>query len=193
MTVLGKHTIAETRDLMRSLQFRINACLDQQNKILMARSGPPTEKQFQTEQDLKTLVLRWNKVRDEETRKLTILSLGAPLVPAHMQPSEDSYVAVNKAVAVDFPRLITVQQQLDVQSRELEIPELNFDKIPPQDSPDMDFAALKKLDSAIAEGEKQAKAAAGTVKEAAKSNVGLMIGLGLAGAAGVVVLTKVYL
>jgi len=193
MTILGKHTITETRDLIRSLQFRVSNAMNQQNKVILARSGPPTEKQMQTELDLKILVPRWNKVRDDETQKLTLLSVTNPLAPADMIACEDSWVAVNKAVAVDFPRLITIEQQLDVQSKALDIPPIDFSKIPPQNAPDLDFAALKKLDKAIADGEKAAKEAGGAVKEAAKSNVGLLIGAGLVGVVGIVVVTKVYL
>ncbi len=197
MTILGQHTVAETRDLIRACEFRVNKNLQQLQRIQSFRLRPPSLEQFEAQQKLDTdmanFVKKWTNVRDRETLLMTASMLANPAVAPFIMPAESSYKAIDGAFRVDIPHFKDIEQRIDAEARLLNMAPTDLGGIPAQNSPDADFAALKKLDSAIAAGEKAAKDAGKAAGEAAKSNMGLVIGAGVVGVVGIVVLTKVYL
>jgi len=193
MTILGQHTIAETRDLIRTLEFRINKNLRQYELIRSLRMLPKTRVQADLDRDVAAFANRWIIVRDRQTLLMAASIVSNPKVSPLIIPAETNFQAIDKATRLDNPRLIEIQQRINAEAIDLSLPAVDLKGIPPQGSPDADFVALKKLDAAIAAGEETAKRATTEIGKAAKSNVGLLVGLGVVGVLGVVVATKVYL
>ncbi len=193
MTIMGLHTVAETRDLIRFLEFRINQNMKQWELIKTKRLPPATGAQRQLDDDIVVFMKRWVTVRDESTLIMLAAVLANPSVAPFLLPAEQQFVAVDEATRRDNPRLMDIQGRIDEEAHQQNLPSVDLSKIPPQNSPDTDFEALRKLDAAIKDGEEAAAKAAAKAKDAAKSNVGLIIGAVGVGVVGVVVATKVYL
>ncbi len=168
MTLFGKHTVAETRDLIRASDFRINKVIKQYEKVLASRVGPKTSLQSRLDSDMSAFVNRWIDVRDNTTLKLAFIVMTHP-VPTEILTCEPEFVDVTNAVSRTEPRLMDVQQRVENEAAILALPPVNFEGLPSQNSTDVDFAALRKLDAEITKAEIAAKeAAAATQKAAAK-------------------------
>ncbi len=186
MTILGLHTIAETRDLMRSLEFRINKNVQQLQRIQMQRLQPQTATQTQLDTDMGTFVKRWVDVRDTQALIMAAAMAANPGIIPQILPAEKQFQAIVNASSVDDPRLKVIEASIDAEAASLGLPPTDLSGQPAQNSPDADFLALKKLDTAIT-------AAQTVAGNAAKSNTGLLIGAGIVGVLGIVIVTKVYL
>lgn len=197
MTILGNHTVGETRDFIRAAEYRINKNVQQWQRIKSFRLRPPTAvelaDQNQTDTQMDAFLKNWTTVRDRETLLMTASMISSPLAPTSIVPAESSYKAVTGALQVRVPHFKEIEQHIDAEAARLELTPTDLKGIPSQNTTDVDFAALRKLDAAIKDGEEAAKKANKAVGEAAKSNIGLMAGgavvLVLAGG----VLAKVYL
>jgi hypothetical protein len=193
MTILGQHTVAETRDFLRSTNYRVNAIVNQWEAVRKRRVPPNTPEQTALDTKVVAFVRRWTNVRDQQTALLAASMLSNPMVSPSVLPAEVNFVAVTNAVQRTDPRLIEVQGEVNAEAVSLALPALDLSKNPPQDSPDLDFGTLKVLDNAIAHGEAAAKAAGTGVVNAAKSNTGLIVLGTLAVVGGGIVAVKVYL
>jgi hypothetical protein len=186
MTILGQHTVAETRDLIRAIEFRVNKDVQQFGRIQAQRLNPPTAAQTKLDSDMTAFIREWTDTRDKQTVLMTASVLANPSVAPFILPAEKQFVAINDVVSVRIPHLMDIEQRIDTEAANIGLAPTDRSGAPPQNSPDADFVALKKLDSAIKDGETAAKGAA-------KSNTGLIIGAAVLGVIGVVVVTKVYL
>lgn len=183
MTVLGNHTIAETRDLMKVVENRFKE---------VDKGFQQISSQYKTEHpdDYRLLALDWEKEKkhwtDESNAvaiKLTILNTG--LSPATLIPAEDEYKRI--LGFVEYGASSGVERRAgDLRDCELRIEKALGRQLiygrPDMNSSDADSAALKKVDAAIKAGEKGAQAASKGLLDAATTKPGLMF-LGGAGAA----------
>ncbi len=150
MTILGQHTIAETRDLIRFNEFRINKYLNRLQQLQMRRLQPISVEQQQLDNDMTIFVKRWVDVRDKNTLAMAAGMAANPGVVPEILPAESNFVAINKATSIDNPRFITIEQRVDAESAAAGLAEVDLSASPGQNSPDADFLAMRKLDAAIA-------------------------------------------
>ncbi len=173
MTILGQHTVAETRDLMRALQFRINRIDEQWFKIQELRRGK-TEAQERIDADWISFQRVWTDTRDKQAMLLG-LSIGSnPNVHPAVLPAEPNYKAIIDVVQVRIPHLKDMEQRIDAEAAALQLPPTDLSGIPPQNSPDVDMRALAKLDAAIAAAGNPLGKPGGT-DSVAKSPLGMIL------------------
>ncbi len=195
MTILGQHTIDETRHLMKTVEFRIQAT--EKTAATISRrfidENPILFTDIQL--DWTAFKARWAIARDKALKDILMLNAGQPLVPASAIPAEFVFKNIQRAINVGGGETFTKGDLMDCILR---IESAANTRIDEKDAPlpsgfDPDFAAYRQVDTVIRNGEEAARKAAEAATKAAKSNIGLMIlgGFGLV-AAGVVV-SKVYL
>jgi hypothetical protein len=189
MTILGKHTIDEARMIMRTAEFRMERAKTLINLM------PFTKENVQLVKDWNEFVeVRWKNAHNQAQAGMLSLKLANPLVPENSMPCEKEYMliihAMNKQEGLiqkgDLSDLIGRLEKASGQS-------LDESGHPVPAGFDPDLAAYQEVDKRIKAGEKTAKDVGEAAKGAAKSNIGLIIGLSALGIAGVVVATKVYL
>jgi hypothetical protein len=193
MTIMGKHTIAETREHIALIKFRVKAM----DKLITDNPPKPNDDAaIGSITRYTTWRMNWVKESDAVITDLTLLSLGAPLVPADTQPSEKDWVriivAVNKEnVPSSFEPGTMKFVMEDVENRlgkkmDLSDFRANFPETSKVGDPDLE--GLKKLDATIKAGEAAAKAG----KEGIKTGIGAVpwyawpIGAAVIGAVGFV-------
>jgi len=171
MTVLGKHTIDETRQLMRTIEFRIERAQPLVNRL------PFTKENVQLVKEWNEFVeVRWKNAHDQALDRILLLKVNNPLIREDLVPAEGEFNLVmkarnqqgeNKVVPGDLSDLISRLEKGSGQS-------LNEEghPLPPEFDPDIE--AFKKADATIKAGEAAAKAAATAVeqqKEKAKKGI----------------------
>ena len=193
MTILGKHTIDETRHLIAVAQFRINRTNDLVNQL------PYTAENVQLVKDWNEFVeVRWKQAHALALEGILGLKLANPLVPEHSMPAETQYMRIVNAMNKQ-EGLIQKGDLTDFISRFEAATDKKFDSEgqPVPEGWDPDLAAYQEVDATIKAGEKIATEVKTEVMAAAKSYLGLTIGLGLGAVAlvvgGTVLATKVYL
>jgi len=191
MTILGRHTVAETRDLIRATEFRVNQNLKYWESIRARRTGARTPDQTLLDSDIAKFVDRWTTVRDTQTLAMLASVLANPGVAPFILPAEDQFVAIDNATRRTNPRLGDIQGRLEKEAATVGLPGVDLSATPAQNSPDADFAALGKLDQAIAAiGNPLGKP--GGSDSVATSPIGLVVigGVALAGLVGVLYVKK---
>lgn len=186
MTILGQHTIAETRDLIRSLQFRITKNDQQLSKVQQQRLAPPTATQVALDNDWVAFIRVWTDERDKNTLAMAAGMAANPGVAPFVLPAESNFKAITNVTQARVPHLGELQQRISAEAAALSLPPVDLTGTPPQDSPDADFQALRKLDAAIgALGNPLGKP--GGTDSVAKSPLGLILigGAVLAGVVGI--------
>lgn len=186
MTIFGQHTIAETRDLIRSLQFRITKDDQQLSKVRQQRSAPPSAEQDKLDSDWIAFIRVWTDERDKNTLAMAGGMAANPGVAPFVLPAESNFKAITAVTQTRIPHLAELEQRINAEAASLALPPTDLSAIPPQGSPDADFVALRKLDAAIgALG--NPLGTPGSTSSVAKSPLGLiLIGSAvLAGVAGI--------
>lgn len=174
MTILGQHTVAETRDLIRSQQFRINKNDQQWVRIRSQRLAPPTAAQTLLDDQWIQFMKVWTDERDKQTLLMTAAMLANPSVAPFILPAESNFKAINDVLTVRVPHLKELEQKIDAEAASLALPPTDLSGQPAQNSPDADFAALRKLDAAIAAAGNPLGKPGGT-DSVAKSPLGLIL------------------
>jgi hypothetical protein len=183
MTILGKHTITDVRDLATAVEFRIKAVYR-----LMATN--PAKVPDSLLKRTNTVVARWRAVKDDVIKSVTLQSLAAPLVSASIQAAEPEYQRLESArvtqVNGDNIKSVTdaMEQAVGAPIDESDKPQGLFDSDP-------DFATLRVLDKTIASGEAAAASAKKAAASAATSNTGIIIIGGLLAVGAVFVAVEV--
>lgn len=185
MTILGKQTVDEVKHLMKTVEFRI----EQVQKLMVGMEFSPARAHLVG--DWNFWEERWKLARENVLNQILGLKLANPLVNDATLPAQAQFDAVQKAIGT--PKEIIALSPL-IARFQAETGQLIDEKNRPMPTGyDPDLAAYKKVDEQVKAGEAAAKAAGHTIKEAAKSNTGLLIlggaGLALAG----VIAVKVYL
>ena len=191
MTILGKHTVAETRDLVRATEFRVNKDLKQWEAVKKRRAPQLTMGQSRLDSDIAKFVTRWTDVRDTQTLAMLASVLANPGVAPFILPAEDQFVAISNARSRTEPRLVTIESGIDQEASTLGLPPTDLSAAPPQNSPDADFVALQKLDQAIAAAGNPLGKPGGS-DSVATSPLGLLAigGVALVGVVGVLYVRK---
>ena len=191
MTILGKHTIVETRDLMRTIQFRA----DKNDEVFKSIRPNNSPEYMDLKVDWFNWLNQWKQARDTVADDLVMLSIGQPLVPADVITSEPQYQKIEKGAQVDNGKKHDKTDMMQLMIRTEQLSGTTFDEknAPAPTNFDPDLIAFKKVDQAIKTGEAAAKEAKANVASAAKSNVGLIIGAGIAVFLAGGIVAKVYL
>lgn len=190
MTVLGNHTIAETRDLMRTVEFRIERAADLVNRLPFSTDNVKLVKEWN-----EFVEVRWKNAHDQALNRILVLKFDNPLASESVIPAEGEFKLVMKARNQQGEGIVVPGDLSDLIHR-LEVgsgQSLDEDNHPLPTGFDPDLAAFQAVDAKIKAGEKAAEDAKKAAGNAAKSNVGLIIGLSALGIVGVVVATKIYL
>lgn len=189
--ILGQHTVAETRDAIRAAEARFNIISRQWENVRKRRAQQPlSPAQVQLDSDVFRYGQRWVDVRDRQTLLLAAAIASNPLVSPIVLPAEVNWTAIQNATIRDEPRLGDIQNRVDLEAVPLGIPVSDQSNLPPQNSPDADFAALHVLDAAIAKGETAAADAKSKIKSIPGTVLGGIpwwgwgIGIGVAGGVG---------
>jgi hypothetical protein len=183
MTVLGKHTIADVRDLATAVEFRIKA-------VYRLMGTNPVKVSDTLLKRTNVVVARWRAVKDDVIKSVTLQSLAAPLVLASLQTAEPEYQRLESArvtqVNGDNIKSVTdaMEQAVGAPIDESDKPQGLFDSDP-------DFATLRTLDKTIASGEAAAAAAKKAGGEAATSKTGIVLIGGLLAVGAVFVAIEV--
>lgn len=187
MTVLGQHTIAETRDLMKVVDYRFKEVEKGFQRISEQYKQDHADEYRLLASDWTAEKKRWEDTADVVSAKLTIMNATNPATPATWIVSEPEYkrilgfVEYGESSGVERPaRPIDLRGIQDRIEKILNAP-IDLSKRPDMTASDVDIAAIKKLDASIKAGEAAAAKAKAAAADAAKSNTGLLIlgGLGL--------------
>lgn len=181
MTILGKHTVDETRHLIRLADFRVDGV----NKELIPALKDPTAETVKALRDWNAFETKWEQVHHHVVETLLGQKISNPLVPENVLPSETEFKQVSD-ILDELTGFIRRFGNLTGKA-------INRDGEPPPDQVDPDLKAFQAVDEKIKAGEAAAADAKKAAGKAASSNTGLLIGLGVAGVLGVVVATKIYL
>lgn len=169
--ILGKHTLNETRDLLAVVDYRFK----ETEKTLKDTPNKPDD----LVNDWNALFPKWVKGRDEvisELRRKALATVGAS---ANVVATEPEY---QKILSFFQGQELVKGSFQDIVNRlgKLRGAPLAFPNDPKQNSPDVDLAVFKELDTDIKVMEKNAaaakQAAVEGAKEVAKSDIGLIIG-----------------
>jgi len=160
MTVFGKHTIAEIRELAATVEFRIRA-----TEALIKKHPNIDPGVVDTWQTWKG---RWRRASDAVLPAVTLRSLSSPLVPASAMAAEDEWMKLKCAINKTCDETHNPGDMFDsIQVVETAAGERIDERNAPQpDANDPDLNAFKALDSAIKKGEaaaEEAKKAGGAV------------------------------
>jgi len=199
MTILGKHTLDETRHLIRTVEFRIQETDKVYANISDGWKSSNTAAWTELQGDWAAFRKRWVATRDEVLRRLLVITIGNPLVSESVLPSEPEYKLIKCAINVGCEDTYTKGDLTDCILRIEKAAGAPIDETnkPIPAGWDPDLKAYKEVDGAVKKGEAAAAAAAASGKKLVASNLPLVIGGGIAlvgvAVVGTIVATKVYL
>lgn len=172
--IAGRHTLAETRDLLAVADYRFREVREAMEESRARPLAPATRADL--EADWARLSASWEQARREVARNLTLKGVAYPVIfTADMIPTEDEWVRVLSFVQGQE----LVKGSLQDITRRLERAlgrQILFKDQPAQTTVDIDLDLFRALDTEIKAGEEAAKRAAETAKSAALSPTGLAIG-----------------
>lgn len=199
MTVLGNHTVKETRELITVVQYRFD-------QVENAYKGISKEWRDAHPQDARLLDLEWanekkhwQEVRDSVAKSLTWKN-STNVAPADMIASEEEWKAI--LGFVEYGASSGVERRPDdlrsIQERIEKIrgQQVDLQGVPKMSTDDPDMNAVKTLDASIAAAKGGAMKAAKDVSDvgnkAAKNNATYLVVGGAVGALVLVGLAKFY-
>lgn len=165
MTILGKHTLDETRDLLAVADYRFS----ETGKAYDALQSKPAD----IVTDWTALSSKWAKDRVSFRNRLLVAAANNLLLPASAIATEDVWRDI--LAYVQFQE--NVKGSLQDITRRIEQAsgkQIRYENQPGQNSPDVDIALFKDLDNKTKELDAAANAAGGGIKDAATSKWGLM-------------------
>lgn len=167
MSIFGKHTLDETRDLLAVADYRFK----ETGKAYDALATKPED----LVQDWASLSEKWAKDRVHFRNQLLIAAGNNLLLPASAISTEDVYKAI--LAYIQFQENVRGSLQ-DITDRigKLRGAPIMYEKQPGQTTTDVDIELFKDLDKKTKEIDAAADAARKGAKDAAFSNAGLMIG-----------------
>lgn len=183
MTVLGNHTVGETRDLMKVVENRFKEVEKGFQQISPQYKAEHPDEYRLLASDWEKEKKHWEDESNAVAIKLTILNTSVS--PADLIPAEPEYKRILSFV--EYGASSGAERRPgDLRDCELRIEKALGRQLiygrPDMSSSDADSAALKKVDASIKAGEKAAGAAKKGLLDAATTKPGLMF-LGGAGAA----------
>jgi hypothetical protein len=181
MTILGKHTVAEIRDLMATIDFRIKAVFS----LIAKKNGDPLAFtpghpgiSSNNIAAWNVWLTNWRQIQDKVSIVLTALMISNPLVGADTQPAEDQWTRIRCAInrSCDDSHTDPGDMQSIIIAIQIEGGESIDERNRPEPKAgDPDFDALLKVDAAIKAGEKAKADVERAGKSALTSNTGIAI------------------
>jgi len=164
--ILGKRDVAETRDLLAVADYRFV----ETGKAYKALETKPLDPNTRAgiKKDWETLVAKWVKARSEISHALVLRLAAFPLVPANTIPSQEQWDQIQSFIYGQE----NVKGSLQDITKRIEMAtgaKILYPNQPAQNSQDVDLTVFKELDALIRAGEQGSK-------QAATSNLGLIIG-----------------
>lgn len=196
MTVLGQHTIAETRDLMKVVDYRFKEVDKAFNQISSEWKATHPDEYRLLSMDWTAEKKHWMDESDSVALKLTVIN-STTVVPADTIPAENEYKRI--LGFVEYGAASGVERRpgdlRDCQTRIEKAlgKQIDLSGRPNMESNDTDINAIKKLDASIKAGEAAAASAKKGTWDAATSKQGLMFLGGAAAAVGVYLFVKLKL
>lgn len=183
MTILGQHTVAETRDLLNRTAYVVNVLQAAWERF--APAWVPRPGASYMTQDGRTPRERWladwvtfrDRLDAVHARaKLIALQSLKPGVPASLIDAEKVYAdlmrAITKSGAGDYVTgdLPDLRERLSAALAEYNYPPLDFSAMPGSDAADVDFIAYTNVDGSIKPIRELGGAIVATAKDAATSS-----------------------
>lgn len=173
MTILGRHTVNEARDLLAAADYRFRETF----KAFDALKDKPAD----LTTDVGNLARTWKSERVniilDLTKLTTTAQLAAGMIPvsADIIPAEDDYQKILSFVQYGENTKGSLQ---DVTHRieKLSGKQILYPNQPKQDSPDLDLETYKDLDSAIKQGEDAASKGVDKLEKVAENKWPWIIG-----------------
>jgi hypothetical protein len=180
VTILGRHTVAEVKELIDNKDFEISQVMKLHNEFVQQWANVDQREDW--EKDWKIFYDRYRNARLKAKTAITAAMLANAAVGPSIIPAEESWQEILRAGSDtyplygkgDWPDLTTRIQAASGRK-------LDMTKRPGYVVSDIDLIGYKASDTAIKKGE-----------EAAKSDTAMYVyaGLGIAGAAGLLYLAK---
>lgn len=196
MTILGRHTVQETLEYIKSQDYRFDRYNEAYKQISAQWRYDNPDAAMRLDKDWAAIYKKWKDLAYKTTLSLRAQMTLAPLVSPNNLPAESEWQEV---VAI-FDNGKEPGGQRDCEYRIVNAigHEVDIDSGRPlQNAPDTDIKVIKELDNDIKAMEgaaQQASTSAGKiVTTAAKNNIGLVIGGVVVLGIGAVVAAKVYL
>lgn len=187
MTILGRHTLAESKALGNAVNYQFKQVDNRFKAIPDAWKAANPAAATKLAKDWAKATSDWCKSWKAAKLNFTVLRAASSAVSEDIIPAEDSWKALIAHTAQGGRNGDDSLYGVSRKVEEITGKPIDYSGQPSQlNNTDVDLANLNKLDGAIKEGEKKAK-------DAAKSSTVLYVGLGVAGALGLVVAAKVYL
>lgn len=188
MTILGKHTVAELRELITDKDFSIKQTLALYSSFNTPWKSSAEHAEWKKDWDI--FFDRYSKARSTAKQKMFIITAANPLVGPTVMPAETEWQLVKHAITVsgqgDYVKgdLPDLQHRLETASNR----SIDYSGRPGYTASDLDMVAYKQADGSIKIIEKGGEAA----KELATSGTALYLYgiLGIAGAGGLLYLAK---
>ena len=167
MTILGKHTINEARDLLAVADYRFKETFRAFDALTIKPADLTT--------DVGNLARKWRDERLTIAADLLALTLKSFPVPADLVSADDDY---NKILSFIHGGEWTKGTLQDITHRieKLSGKQILYPNQPKQNSSDVDIEIFKDLDSAIKQGEAASAAASKKVGEIAENKWPWIIG-----------------
>lgn len=180
MTILGKHTITETRELITNVQYRVNDV----SRTFDSLTDSQLASDSTLKEDWAKWLASWKTQRATAEDMLRGFKLASPLVSEDNIPAESAFEKILKTVNSNYPDRYSDKDLPGLQIRIQKIKPIDWKEVDKSrtDAPDADLKAFQKVDATIKSGEQQAK-------DFVKDNWG-KIALGVIGAFGLAVLYK---
>lgn len=184
MTILGKHTLAEVKDLVSDYDYKIMQTTKLYQSFAPSWNNPDERKEWESEWALFTQ--KYSKVRATAKEKIAAALAANAAVGPDVIPAEDLWNQVRDVVADG--RAWTTGDYPDLRDRLQNASGKNVDLSgrPSYSAADIDFGAYNVSNTAA----KGVEAAGKAAKDAAKSNTGLIVGGAVAAGVGLAIYLK---
>lgn len=184
MTILGKHTLAEVKDLVADYDYKIIQTTKLYQQFAPNWTNTDERKEWEAEWSL--FNQKYSKVRTTAKEKIAAALAANAAVGPSVIPAEDLWQQIRDVVADgrawttgDYPDLRDRLQNASGKA-------IDLTGRPTYDATDIDFSAYNVSNTAAKGVEAVGKAA----KDAAKSNVGLIVGGAIATGVGLAIYIK---
>ena len=206
MTILGRHTVQEVLDYIKSQDFRFEKYNEAYKRIPVQFRATAADTMRDLDRDWALVYTRFKDMAHKVGLSLKAQMLAVPFyVSANNVPAESEWQQANEiweegkkpplnALGFHSGSQRDCEERIQIILNATAGGKVDIDTNRPlQNAPDTDIAIIKELDATTKAAEAAAATAAKKAGEVAKSNIGLMILGGVAVVGGAVVVTKVYL
>lgn len=207
MTILGRHTVQETLDYVKSQDFRFEKYNEAYKRITADTRARHPDIMRDLDRDWAAIYKRWKETAMKVGYSLKAQMLAVPFyVSANNVPAEAEWQQItaiweeSKKPPLNMLGFSSGSQRDCEERIQLALansgadPKVDIDTNRPlQNAPDTDIAIIKELDATTKAAEAAAAEASKKAGQVAKSNIGLVVLGGVVLLGGAVVVTKVYL